>query len=72
MTLHIDDDIYEAARSLAAIERTSIGKVISTLARRALSPGRSVTALSGIPVFAIPEGTAPLTPDMVREALEDA
>lgn len=70
-TLHIDDDIYEAARSLATIERTSVGKVISTLARRALSPGRSATSPAGFPVFSISAGTAPLTPDMVREALED-
>jgi len=71
-TLHIDDDIYAAVRSLAAIERTSVGKVISTLVRRALSPARPQPAPSGFPVFGIPDGTAPLTPDMVRDALDEA
>jgi hypothetical protein len=71
-TLHIDDDLYEAARSLAAIERTSVGKVISRLARRALKPGHSQSDPSGFPVFAVPDGTAPLTPDMVRDALDEA
>ncbi len=71
-TLHIDDDIYEAARSLAAIERSSVGKVISALARRALAPARGAAAASGFPVFAVPDGAAPLTPDMVRDALDEA
>lgn len=71
-TLHIDDDIYETARSLAAIERTSVGKVLSMLARRALSPARPQPAASGFPVFGVPDGTLPLTPDMVRDALDEA
>lgn len=71
-TLHIDDDIFAAVRSLAAIERTSVGKVLSRLARRALSPApRGGDDSSAFPVFPVPSGAAPLTPDMVREALED-
>jgi hypothetical protein len=70
-TLHIDDDLYEAARSMAALQRTSVGKVISALVRRALSPSRPALHGSGFPVFRVPDGTPPLTPDMVREALED-
>ncbi|MCX6551506.1 MAG: antitoxin [Acidobacteria bacterium] len=71
-TLHIDDDIYEAARSLAAIERSSVGKVLSRLARRALSPARPAESAAGFPVFAVRPDTAPLTPDMVRDALDEA
>jgi hypothetical protein len=71
-TLHIDDDIYEAVRSLAAIERTSVGKVLSRLARRALEPGRPAQTEGGFPVFAVPQGAPPLTPDMVRDALDEA
>jgi hypothetical protein len=71
-TLHIDDDIYEAVRSLASIERTSVGKVLSRLARRALSPDRhAVPRASGFPVFDVAAGTSPLTPDMVRDALDE-
>jgi hypothetical protein len=71
-TLHIDDDIYNAVRSLAAIERTSVGKILSRLARRALSPApRGGDDTSAFPVFPLPSGTAPLTADMVREALEE-
>ena len=71
-TLHLDDDIYEAVRSLASIERTSVGKILSRLARRALSPDRTTRAARGaFPVFDVPPGTAPLTPDMVRDALDE-
>jgi len=70
-TLHIDDDIYEAARSLAAIERSSVGKVLSQLARRALSPSRPAQSVKGFPVFDVPSQTPPLTPEMVREALDE-
>ena len=34
-TLRLDDNICEAVRSLAAIERTRVGKGLSRLARRA-------------------------------------
>ncbi len=71
-TLNLDDDIYQAARSLAAIERTSVGKILSMLARRALNPARSQPAPSGFPVFGVPDGTPPLTPEMVRDALDEA
>jgi hypothetical protein len=71
-TLHLDDDIYEAARSLAAIERTSIGKVLSRLARRGLNPARSASAHGGFPVFDVPANASPLTPAMVRDALDEA
>ena len=71
-TLHIDDDIYEAARSLAAIERSSVGKVLSQLARRALTSSRQARTSHGFPVFEVPGNTPPLTPDMVREALDEA
>lgn len=71
-TLHIDDDVYDAVRSLAAIERSSVGKVLSQLARRALSPSRPAKSSGGFPVFDVPGQTPPLTPEMVREALDEA
>jgi hypothetical protein len=70
-TLHLDDDVYEAVRSLAALERSSVGKVLSRLARRALSPARSAISSKGFPVFDVPAHARPLTPDMVRDALDE-
>jgi len=69
-TLDIDDDVIAAARELAAGERRSLGSVISELARRGLTPAR-VETVDGLPVIRVPAGTPPITPDMVRRALEE-
>lgn len=69
-TLDLDDDVIAAARELAASERKSIGAVISELARRGLTPAR-VESAGGLPVIRVPAGTAPITPDMVRRALDE-
>ena len=69
-TLDIDDDVVAAARELAARERRSLGSVISELARRGLTPAR-VEADGDLPVIMVPQGTTPITPEIVRRALEE-
>jgi hypothetical protein len=69
-TLEIDDDVVALAREIAAEERRSLGSVISELARRGLTPAR-VDADGDLPVIRVPPGTAPITPQMVRRALDD-
>jgi hypothetical protein len=69
-TLDLDDDVVAAARELAAIERRSLGTVISELARRGLTPARVETD-DHLPVIRVPAGTPPITPEMVRRALDE-
>ncbi|MCL2770448.1 MAG: antitoxin [Solirubrobacterales bacterium] len=69
-TLNIDDDVVVAARELAAGERRSLGAVISELARRGLTPAR-IEVDGGLPVIRVPAGTPPITPEMVRRALDE-
>ncbi len=69
-TLDIDDDVVAAARELAAGERRSLGSVISELARRGLTPAQ-VAVDGDVPVIHVPAGTAPITPEMVRRALDE-
>jgi hypothetical protein len=69
-TLDLDDDVIAAARELAASERRSLGAVISELARRGLTPAR-VETVEGLPVIHVPPGTPPITPEMVRRALDE-
>lgn len=69
-TLDIDDDVLAAARELAASERRSLGLVISALARQGLTPAR-VEVDDGLPVIRVPVGTPPITPGMVRRALDE-
>jgi len=69
-TLDIDDDVMVAARELARDEGTSIGAVVSDLARRGLAPAR-VERQHGRPVIRSPAGAPPITPEMVRRALDE-
>ena len=69
-TLDLDEDVVAAARELATSERRSLGAVISELARRGLTPAR-VEAEGGVPSIRVPRGTPPITPEMVRRALDE-
>lgn len=69
-TLDLDDDVVGAARELAAGQRRSLGSVISELARRGLTPAR-VEADGELPVIRVSAGTCPITPEMVRRALDE-
>lgn len=72
-TLSIDEDVLRAARSLSRIEGKTIGAVVSELARKGLRPAPPRRrGRSGLPTFDVPGDAAVLTPEMVREALEDA
>jgi hypothetical protein len=69
-TLDIADDVVAAARELAVYEHRSLGSVISDLARQGLTPAR-VEADDGLPVIRVPAGTPPITPEMVRRAIDE-
>lgn len=70
-TLDIDEEVLDAARSLARAEGKSIGKVISELARRGLAPRPQDNVRGGFPVFSVSPGARPLTAELVRRAAED-
>lgn len=72
-TLDLDDDVLAAARAVARMEGRSLGRVVSDLARRGLAPAApSLEEDDGFPVFAVPPGVGPLTPDMVQAALDES
>jgi hypothetical protein len=50
-TLDIDDDVLEAAKELAANRSTTAGRVLSELARQALSPKRVPRVRNGVPLL---------------------
>ncbi len=59
-----------AARELAGDERRSLGAVISELARRGLTPAK-VEVSGDLPMISVPAGTAAITQEMVRRALDE-
>lgn len=71
-TVVIEDDVLEAARSLAEAEGKSLGQVISMLARRGLAPQRLEGLEAGFPVFSVSPEVKPLTLEMVQRALEES
>lgn len=70
-TLTLDDDVLQIARDLAALEKKTLGEVISELIRRGLRPDIPQSTAHGLPVFAVSPTAPPLTPEMVRQALDD-
>lgn len=70
-TLNIDDDVLRAARSLATAQGKSVGEVLSALARKGLTPEHSWEEEDGIPTFRVSVNSSPVTPELVREALDD-
>lgn len=70
-TLKIDDDVLRAARSLATAQGKTVGEVVSDLARRGLKPQAPRKVDRRFPVFEVSERAAPLTSEMVQQALDD-
>jgi hypothetical protein len=71
-TLTIDDDVLEAARELASLERRSIGEVVSDLVRRALRPSAAPAATrNGILLLPNREGAPPVTMELVNRLRDD-
>lgn len=70
-TLNLDDDVMRAIRALAHERGESMGAVASELIRDALRAPPDISYSSDFPVFRVGEDAPPITPDMVREALEE-
>jgi hypothetical protein len=71
-TLQIEDDVYQAARSLARAEGKSVGEIISRLVRRGLAPRPRSRRKGSFPVFTVSPTARPFTSEMVRRALDDS
>ena len=71
-TLVIDDDVLGAAKEIAASEKKSVGEVISSLARRALSPAESkVKTRNGVPLLKVRKRGPRMTSELVQQLYEE-
>jgi hypothetical protein len=70
-TLSIDDDILDAAKAIAARKSSTVGQVISELARASLRPPASGARRNGVPLLPLRNGGQIVTPAIVRELQDD-
>ncbi len=72
-TVTLDDDVYEAAMHLSRSSGERLGKVLSTLARRALNPESSQSRRSTrrFPVFDVPENAPVIPASRVQRAIDE-
>jgi hypothetical protein len=72
-TLDIDEDVLQAAKELAMARKSTAGKVLSELARKALKPSRRPAAAHrhGVPLLPPRPGERPVTLAMVSSLHED-
>lgn len=71
-TLDLDDDILQAAKEMAETRRTTAGKIVSELVRKALqAPATKVRVRNGVPLIPRRPGAPVMTMKLVNE-LRDA
>ena len=71
-TVNLDEDVLQAARELARSRRSTLGEVLSELARRALQPAPDTTGTrNGVPLLPRREGSHPVTPETVQAILDE-
>jgi hypothetical protein len=72
-TLDLDEDVLQAVKELAVTRGTTAGKVISELARKALTPTRSSRVRNGVPLLARrPPGARRPTMKQVNDLRDEA
>jgi hypothetical protein len=70
-TLDIEDDVLLAAKEMARRQRLSIGKVLSNLARRALTQHRTGGTREGVPLFPVQKNAGVATLELVNRLRDD-
>ena len=58
-TLDLDEDVLQAVKELAVVRASTAGKVLSDLARKALTPVRAERCRNGVPLLPRRAGGAP-------------
>lgn len=71
-TLNLDEDVLQAARELAVVRRSTLGRVLSDLARKGLRPERGSTRTrNDVPLLPRRQGAGPVTAEAVQQILDE-
>ncbi len=66
-TLDIDQDVLHIAKEMAALRRTTAGKVLSELARQGLRPADATPSTrNGVPLLPARPGERPVSMELVN------
>ena len=65
-TLEIDDDVLLAVKQLSRQRHETAGRLLSALARQALTPRVKGRERNGVPLFAVKPGAGVVTMDLVN------
>ena len=71
-TLDLEEDVLLAAKEIARQRGVSIGKVLSDLARQALSRQDAVTMRNGVPLFPVQPQAGVVTLELVNQLRDEA
>lgn len=71
-TIDLEEDVLFAVKEIARRRRVSLGKVLSDLARQALVRRVDTEVRNGVPLFPIQAGAGVVTPEIVRQLLDEA
>ena len=69
-TLDVENDVLDAARTLAAARGVSVGAALSELARRGVAARTPMNLRNGFAVFQVAAGTPGFGPDEIAAAIE--
>ncbi len=70
-TVSLDDDVFEAAQTLAASSGKKLGQVLSQLARRGLRNEVAAARKSGLPVFEVASDAAIIPSNRAQKLLAE-
>ena len=70
-TLNIPDDVYEAARSVAAVKGISLGDAIADLVRQSLNSTAQIDTRKPFPCFPARKGAKPITLEQTLRAEDE-
>jgi hypothetical protein len=71
-TLELDDDLIAAAKDIARQEGTTLGQIISRLARQSLESTASLKVRNGVPLFQPVAGVSHSDMRIVNALRDDA
>jgi len=60
-TINLPDDVYEAARSVAAVKDITLGEALADLVRQGLRPPMETTTRNGLRIIALPKDSPIIT-----------